>query len=329
MVQRLSGSAGWRTFIKPWSVRISLIVIALLTLTALFADMIASDFPLIARYNGRLYIFPNLFAQKVFTTGTCPELKKRINPGDWMICSPLPFGPDHHDMTAIRQSPGFVHILGTDDRGRDILSRIVHGTRVSLTVGLLAVMIYMLIGTILGLTAGYYGGLWDMIISRLIEIMLSFPTVFLIFGIIGLLTNPSVLLIMIVIGLTSWAYVAQLVRGEALRLREEAFVYAARALGAGDLRIILRCILPGLTGQLMVTATFGISNAILIEGFLGFLGFGGEGVSWGQIFAQSDFGSMRDWWVAIPAGLALFLTVLAYNMLGEAIREALDPKLSR
>lgn len=224
--------------------------------------------------------------------------------------------------------PSLEHPLGTDDLGRGVLIRLLYGARISLLVGFVAVGISCLIGILLGALAGYYGGWIDALIMRFVDIMLCFPTFFLILAVIAFL-DPSIWNIMIVIGMTSWMGVARLIRAEFLSLRERDFVLAARALGASDLRLIFRHILPNALSPVLVSATLGVAGAILTESALSFLGIGVQPPtpSWGNmlIVGKQTLGSA--WWLSVFPGLAILITVLGYNLLGEGIRDALDPRL--
>lgn len=234
------------------------------------------------------------------------------------------------DISSRLLSPCWSYPLGTDDLGRDVLTRILFGARISLLVGFVSVGIATLIGVILGALGGFYGSWVDSVIMRFVDIMLCFPTFFLILAVIAFL-EPSIWNIMIIIGLTSWMGVARLVRAEFLSLRERDFVFAARALGALDLRIIFLHILPNAMSPVLVAATLGVAGAILTESALSFLGIGVQPPtpSWGNmlIIGKQTLGSA--WWLSVFPGLAILLTVLGYNLLGEGIRDALDPRLNQ
>ena len=204
----------------------------------------------------------------------------------------------------------------------------VHGSRVSLSVGFVAVSIYVIIGLFIGALAGYYGGIIDMIASRLIEIMLTIPTFFLIITVVAFLPQ-SIFNIMVVIGITNWPTVARLTRGEFLKTKSLDYVVAAEALGASDLRTILRHVLPNTLAPVFVAATFGVASAILIESTLSFLGFGvpPSTASWGSILASARTLLPSGWWLTMFPGLAIFLTVTSYNLVGEGLRDAADPRL--
>jgi len=246
------------------------------------------------------------------------------------IAAPLiaPYDPNAIDVRNILDPPGLSHLFGTDDLGRDILSRVIYGSWVSLLVGFVAVGIATVIGIIVGASAGYYGGWVDTIIMRFVDTMLSIPTFFLILAVITFL-DSSIWNIMAVIGLTSWMGVARLVRAEFLSLKEREFVLAARALGASDVRIIVRHILPNALSPVFVSAVLGVAGAILTESVLSFLGIGVQPptASWGNILTAGKDNIEIAWWISVFPGLAILVTVLAYNLLGEGIRDAIDPRL--
>lgn len=241
-----------------------------------------------------------------------------------------PYDPSVIDAYHVLMPPSAAHWMGTDELGRDVFTRIVFGARISLKVGFVAVGIAMVIGTIVGLVAGFYGGWMDSLLMRLVDIMLCFPTFFLILAVIAML-EPSIWYIMIVIGVTGWMGVARLVRAEVLSIRERDFILAARAIGASDLRIIFRHILPNAMAPVLVAATLGVAGAILTESALSFLGIGVQPPtpSWGNILTSGKDYIEFAWWLSLYPGLAILVTVLAYNLLGEGIRDAIDPRLHR
>ncbi|MFO7812733.1 MAG: ABC transporter permease [Pelovirga sp.] len=232
------------------------------------------------------------------------------------------------DVSKSLQPPSWEHPLGTDDLGREVLVRMLYGARISLLVGFVAVGISTLIGILCGALAGYYGGWVDAVVMRFVDIMLCFPTFFLILAVIAFL-EPSIWNIMIVIGLTSWMGIARLVRAEFLSLRQRDFVLAAQVLGASDARLIFRHILPNALSPVLVSATLGVAGAILTESALSFLGIGVQPPtpSWGNmlIIGKQTLGSA--WWLSVFPGIAILITVLGYNLLGEGIRDALDPRI--
>ncbi|MEW6612491.1 MAG: ABC transporter permease [Pseudomonadota bacterium] len=241
-----------------------------------------------------------------------------------------PYDPNAIDVNAILKPPSLAHPMGTDRLGRDVLSRMIYGARISLSVGLVAVGLATLIGVLLGAIAGYYRGLTDSFMMRLVDIMLAIPTFFLILAVIAFL-EPSIFNIMVVIGLTSWMGVARLVRAEFLGLHDREFVLAARAQGASDLRLIFRHYLPNSLAPVIVTVILSIAGAILVESGLSFLGLGVQppAASWGNILTEGKEYIQFAWWLSVYPGLAILVTVLSYNLLGEGLRDALDPHHER
>jgi ABC-type dipeptide/oligopeptide/nickel transport systems, permease components len=238
--------------------------------------------------------------------------------------------PFAQNLDAILQAPCAEYLFGTDKTGRDLFARMLYGARVSLWIGLVSVGISASIGLTLGLLAGYFKGIVDECIMRFVDVMLCFPTFFLILAVIAFL-EPSLVNIMIVIGLTSWMNVARLVRAETLSLRERDFVHAARLSGAGTARILLRHILPNAIAPVLVAATLGVAGAILVESGLSFLGIGVQHPlpSWGNILIEGKQTLGIAWWLSLFPGLAILITVLGYNLLGEGLRDLLDPRVSR
>lgn len=319
-------------------------MVLFLTLVALGADFIASDRPLLISYDGNisspvLYghltdmgiaTWPAQFRNKKFKLivemdERKPEAERLV---DWVLFPMIPFSPNDYDLDYVITPPSWTHWLGTDDTGRDLTSRLVHGTRISLSIGLVAVSIYITIGVILGSLAGYFGGWIDISVSRLIELMICFPTFFLIIAIVAYLPQ-SIYNIMIVIGITGWAGVARLVRGEFLRIRNLDYVSAAQALGLPTRRIIFRHVLPNALAPVFVSATFGVAVAILVESSLSFLGFGvpPNVASWGSILAKARELLPSGWWITTFPGLAILVTVMVLNLVGEGLRDAMDPRL--
>ena len=241
-----------------------------------------------------------------------------------------PYDPSAIDTTNILAAPSAAHIFGTDTLGRDIFSRIAYGARISLSIGFIAVGIAVAIGIVFGSIAGYFGGRTDAVIMRFVDIMLCFPTFFLILAVIAVL-EPSIFNIMVVIGATSWMGVARLIRAEVLTLKERDYVTAARIMGAGNVRILTRHIIPNAIGPVMVSATLGIGAAILVESALSFLGIGVQPPtpSWGNILMDGKSTLGVAWWLTIFPGVFILLTVLAYNLLGEGLRDMMEPRLRK
>ncbi|MBP7232573.1 MAG: ABC transporter permease [Syntrophaceae bacterium] len=241
-----------------------------------------------------------------------------------------PYDPGAIDLQNVLAPPSAGHWFGTDQLGRDVMSRMIWGARISLKVGFVATGLAIFIGMILGAVAGFYGGWIDALIMRFVDIMLCFPTFFLILAVIAFL-EPSIWNIMIVIGLTGWMGVTRLVRADFISLRERDFVRAARAIGASDARIIFLHILPNALASILVAATLGIAGAILTESALSFLGIGVQPPtpSWGNILTAGKDNIDIAWWLSLYPGLAILITVVGYNLLGEGIRDASDPRLKR
>lgn len=248
------------------------------------------------------------------------------------VFAPLiaPFDPKELHLDAILKAPCAEFPLGTDRLGRDVLSRLLYGGRVSLWVGFVAVGISISIGALLGLVSGYFGGLVDEIVMRFVDIMLCFPSFFLILAVVAFL-EPSLFNIMVVIGLTSWMGVARLVRAETLTLREREFVSAARLAGTSTWRIMTRHILPNAMTPVTISAILGIGGAILIESGLSFLGLGVQPpqASWGNMLMDGKSVIEEASWLSLFPGLAILITVLGYNLLGESLRDFLDPRLKK
>jgi peptide/nickel transport system permease protein len=261
-----------------------------------------------------------------------------------VVWPPIPYGYDEGDLSRKLARPALFatpdpaakpsspwngpHWLGTNGLGRDILCRMIWGGRVSLSVGIVAVSIYVAIGIVVGAVAGYFRGVCDLIISRIIEVVICFPAFFLILTIVAFL-GPGILNIMIVIGLTGWTGIARLIRGEFLRLVDQEFVLAGRALGYSPARLIFKHVLPNAIAPVLVSATFGVAGAILTESGLSFLGLGirPPTPSWGEMLSSGRDAMFHAPWLIWFPGLAIFITISSYNLVGEALRDASDPRL--
>jgi len=246
-----------------------------------------------------------------------------------------PYGLDDMDYSAVNQAPSAKHWLGTDQLGRDYMTRMLYGGRISLQVGLFAVLISVVLGSIVGGISGFYGGIVDNICMRIVEIVMSFPFLpiaITVSAVVGarLPAEYKMYITMMVIGLLSWPGLARMVRGQILSLREQEFMQAAKALGLSDARIIAKHLLPNTVAYIIVSATLGMAGAIMTESALSFLGLGvaPPTPTWGNMVQNArDFYILRTRpWLWIPPGLAIFMTVMSINLLGDGLRDALDPK---
>jgi peptide/nickel transport system permease protein len=314
----------------PANLRGGLALILLLLLLALSAPLVATSAPWLVRDASGLRS-PALL--EFF--GAQPRLEETAGT-EVLLRAPIPYGPEKLDLWATLRPPSAQHWMGTDAIGRDIASRVLHGARVSLMVGLLAAGFALLVGVPLGALAGYRGGIADAVISRMIEGVLCFPTLLLILAILAsspawLFSLPDGLRIALVLGLTGWITVARYLRAEFIKLNSSEMVSAARALGGSDLRIMLRHILPCSLAPVLVTAAFAVGAAIGLEAALSFLGLGVRPPtpSWGGLLSDAMEFVSRGWWLALFPGVALFLAILSCNLIGEGVRDLLDPNRSR
>ena len=338
----------WRRFCRKPLALAALAFVALLLLVAMFAPAIAGTKPVLCRYKGRLYapclayfdrrLEPAVFAKDKFR-GTYPKNLAEKDPESWAIW-PLVFQDPYRSVrddewpgrpenpARDEGRPSRINLFGTDQAGVDVFAKMVHGTTIALLVGFVSMGIAGTIGVVVGALGGYFGGWIDMLTSRVTEIVMCVPTLVLILAIMALLEKPTIWHTMAIIGATGWTGIARLTRGEFLRLRQSEFVTAARSVGAGPIRIMLRHILPNALAPILVPITFGIASAILTESSLSFLGFGPPppSASWGSILNDAR-SNLSMWWLVVFPGIAIFLTVLAYNLIGEGLQEATDPRL--
>lgn len=237
------------------------------------------------------------------------------------------YNPSDVNINQILLPPSFEHPMGTDELGRDVFSRFVYGARVSISVGIIAVALRIAIGILIGAIAGYYGGIIDSLLMRFVDVMLTFPTFFLLLALVAFL-SPSIFTVMAVIGATTWMGLARLVRAEVLSLKERGFVEASRSLGAGDIRILFRHILPNAMGPVIVSAILGVAGAILTESGLSFLGLGvpPPTPSWGNIIFEGKDNLDIAPWLSFFPGIAILITVLGFNLMGDGISDYLQPK---
>jgi len=328
-----AGARVWRELRRRGRARFGIWVIGALAVLALSADLIANDEPYYLKLDGESY-FPIAIDYGVWlglrdwpaplVNQRFAELAERADTVWW---PPIPYSASVPDIRGeVFEPPSRAHWLGTDGLGRDVAAGMVHGIRISLTIGLVVVAIQATVGIAFGALAGYYGGIVDLALSRLIELMLAIPTFFLLL-IVAATFQPSIYLVMAVLGLTGWVGIARFVRGEFLKVRAMDYVAAAQSLGASDLRVMLRHVLPNSIAPVLVAMSFGVAGAILTESALSFLGIGvpAQLVTWGSLLSVAQ-SNTTAWWLAVFPGAAIFITVLAYNLLGDGLRDALDPR---
>ncbi|MEO0600700.1 MAG: ABC transporter permease [Myxococcota bacterium] len=345
----------WRQLRKNQAGMAGLAIVLLLLATAVMAPLVANDRPIVCQYKGSVH-FPAVvtyvdtwvpwqslrFELKSLEVGgafpfgdyypslegqTWKEAAKTDDMG-FAIWPPIPWHPNQFDKGSLKERPSSAHWLGTDDQGRDVLARMIHGTVVAMLVGLVSMGIAAGIGITLGLSAGFLGGVTDILLSRLVEVVICFPSFFLIIAVIAFL-EPSIVNIMVVLGLVGWTGIFRLVRGEVLAVRNLDYVQAARALGVENRRIMFRHVLPNAVSPVFVAIAFGIAGAVLAETSLSFLGFGDPSApSWGEIVKQGrTYISQGLWHLTVFPGIAIFLTLTGFNLFGQGLRDAMDPKL--
>jgi peptide/nickel transport system permease protein len=279
-----------------------------------------------------LYLVGTIVLIEIFIAFTHPindPTNDRERAASFKLMPPIPYSPIESSPDQF-SPPSWKHPCGTDSIGRDIAARMLHGTRISLSIGFVSQGIALSIGVLLGCIAGFYRSWSDILICRVIEIMDCFPSLLLILVIISVIQSQNnIYCIMVVIGLTSWTGTARLVRGEFLRLSSLPFTLAARAVGASDARIIFQHLLPNALAPILVVGTFGIASAILLESSLSFLGFGIQAPtpSWGDVLSEARRYIDFAWWLAFFPGLAILITIMSYNFVGEGLRDAVDPRL--
>jgi peptide/nickel transport system permease protein len=311
--------------------RTGALVVACLAMIAVFADVIASELPIACRFHGETFVLPALSQPRALDGYDCARIAREKAAGDWainpiVVHGPVPrITPDPSAALAPPLTPS--HLLGTDALGRDVLARLVYGTRTALTLGVLAVAAFASLGLMLGALAGFFRGALDAAVSRVIETLSAFPTLVLVLVVQAIVPGASTFTLLVAIGLTRWTEVARLVRAEVLAASSQDYVTAARALGASPWRVLRRHVLPNSVAPAIVATAFGVAQVVLIEAALDFLRVGAPNTaSWGETLSEA-----RDhagaWWLLVFPGAMLFVTVAALNLVGEALRDALDPRL--
>jgi peptide/nickel transport system permease protein len=339
----------WRNFRRRKLAMLALVFVIFLCLVALFAPMIVGTKPVVCKYKGRIY-FPcmgyyvrsweNPIFLKDRFRNIYPKNLKEKDPESWAIW-PLVYQDPYRRVRAgeweghpgnpsgTTGKPSRYNWLGTNQQGFDVFAQMVHGTQIALSVGFVSMGIAATIGITVGALAGFLGGWVDMLLSRLIELVICIPSLVLILALVAMLDNVTNYHLMAIVGVTSWTSIARLTRAEFLKLKQMEFVTAARAMGAGRLRIMILHVLRNALAPVLVPITFGIAAAILIESGLSYLGFGASppNPSWGTLLKSGRTAIQQMWWLILFPGTAIFLTVLAYNLIGEALQEATDPRL--
>ena len=339
----------WRRFRHRKLGMLALLFVVFLCLVAIFAPMIVGTKPIVCKYKGTLY-FPamgyyvrsweNPIFRKDRFRNTYPKNLKEKDPDSWAIW-PLVYQDPYRRVrndewpgrpgnpSGTKGSPSRLNFFGTDQVGFDVFAQMVHGTQIALSVGFISMSIAGAIGITLGALAGYLGGWVDVLLSRLIEVVMCIPSLVLILALVAMLDEVSNYHLMAIVGVTSWTGIARLARAEFIKLKQMEFIAAARALGASRWRIMFLHVLRNALAPVLVPITFGIAAAILIESGLSYLGFGASppNPSWGTLLKSGRNAIQQTWWLIVFPGTAIFLTVLAYNLIGEGLQEATDPRL--
>ncbi len=321
----------WRGFKRNRLAMAGFYMVFCLLGMAVAADFLANNKPYYMVYQGRTY-FP-LFRSGLVRFGLAqwqPELLNmdfKTIAAARIVFPPIPYLASDIDLTVPFETPSTQHWLGTDKLGRDVMAGLIHGSRISLSIGFVAVGIAFMVGVVLGALAGYFGSWIDLVVSRIFEVMLTLPTLFLLIAIAAMFP-PSIFLTMAIIGLTGWVGIARFTRGEFLKIRNLDYVTAALALGVSAPKIMFRHILPNALAPVLVSVVIGVAGAIILESSLSFLGIGvpAEAVTWGSILNEARSNTFA-WWLALFPGAAIFITVLSYYLVGEGLRDALDPRL--
>ena len=306
-----------------------MVLLVLFMGSALLADALASDLPLFVTLDGKSFVLPCL-THPIALRGLDNTALAKLGPERvTSLWRPLiPFGPARTDVTSALAAPSSTHWLGTDSVGRDVLARIVHGARVSLAVGLLSTVLAALIGLLVGALAGYGGGPADSVLARLMEVVQTFPALFLLLGLLALAPSAGIVTLIAVLGLTRWVEMGRLARAETLRVRGLDYVLAARSLGSPPWRTFVVHVLPAAAGPVLVAASLLVGSMVLLESSLAFLGLGAPPptASWGELLSQAR-SAPAAWWLTLGPGTCIFLVVVGCNVLGEGLREALSGRV--
>lgn len=305
--------------------KLSFVIISIFLFISIFADFIASSKPLLLYWKGKLYLFPNLINYNELRLYDNFYISSHLGKDDWAILPPVPFGPYQcktWNVVLPLLPPSSLHLLGTDNSGRDVLARIIHGSRVSMMVGIISTFLYCFLGVVIGAISGYRGGRFDKITRKLTETVLSIPTFLLILAIQGLLSKTSIIQLVLIITITRWTEVASLIRNEVIKIKKLPFVEASIAIGVSDRKILWEHIIPNVIYPVYVAFAFGVSGTIIIESSLSFLGFGVPPPipTWGELLSQSYI-YREAWWMSIPSGLIIFILLCAFNLIGEFLQK--------
>lgn len=313
-----------RAILEKRAARIGLLTLTVLLLVAVFADVLASDLPIVCQTSKGVS-----FAPAVTHSITHDEART----ASWAIRPLIYYGPNSVDPSVQSPSPPSLtsgHLFGTDQHGRDVCARVIHGTRTTLTFALFSVVVFIVVGATLGAASGFFGGAVDGLFSRIVETMTAFPTLVLVLGIQASLAKPSVVTLFAAVCFTRWTEVARLVRAEVMLVGTRDYVVAAKALGASPIRILVRHVIPNAWAPIVVSAAFGLASVILVEASVDFLHASGDtrSPSWGETLSEVR-NHPGAWWLFLFPAAILFGLVVAQNLVGESLRDALDPRFSR
>jgi peptide/nickel transport system permease protein len=308
--------------------RLGGLVLAAFVVIAVFADELASDLPLLCRWQGTMYVLPNVVHPAALEGVTCTRMRRERQAGDWMVGPLVAYGPQEPTADVLVPPLAAGHPFGTDVHGHDVFARTVHGARTALGLGLVASIVLVVLGVALGGLAGFVGGGVDALITRSVEAFTAIPTLVLVLIVCALVPHPTTATVLWTIALTRWTDLARLVRAEVFLALNTDYVMAARALGASPWRVLRRHVLPNAIAPAIIAAAFGIASVVLIQAAVEFLHVGPPSTmaSWGELLGEAR-GHAGAWWLMAFPGLALFAMLVALNLIGEAARDALDPRL--